>query len=153
VTRYSVTGVARELTQDEFDLIRAYIAKLPDVTEFTTGCAIGVDTAAHLLAVTAYPNAYHRLCIPAAPYNAALVHDDMDSRIILEYVPKGHDRGASYMLRNDRLVAHADILLAFPETGVEQIRSGTWSTVRRARKAGIGVHITPLSHTTGVWRY
>jgi len=144
MTRYSVTGRARELSPAEVEIVRSVIASLKDVTEFTTGAAVGVDTTAHYVARLEHPNAYHRLCIPAAPHNASLYKDDENSRVILEYAPKGRSRSESYMLRNDRVVAHADILLAFPETSSEELRSGTWATVRRALNAGIGVQITPL---------
>jgi hypothetical protein len=50
-----------------------------------------------------------------------------------------------YMKRNDVLVAHADVLLAFPKTPQEELRSGTWATIRRARKAGVEVRLFPLS--------
>jgi predicted Rossmann fold nucleotide-binding protein DprA/Smf involved in DNA uptake len=144
MTRYSVTGVSRALTPAEIEIMRSVVRGLTDVTEFTTGCATGVDTAAHMIAIIELPNIYHRLCVPAAPHNQSIVHDERNARVIVEYVPAGMSRGESYMLRNDRLVAHADILLAFPETRVEELRSGTWATIRRARRAGIGIDVHPL---------
>lgn len=62
----------------------------------------------------------------------------------------GVDRSASYMARNDAMVAHGPAydmtLQAFPLTKTEQLRSGTWATVRRARKFGVpDILITPLS--------
>ncbi len=39
--------------------------------------------------------------------------------------------------RNQDIVDNSSLLIACPETKEEQRRSGTWSTVRRARKKGI----------------
>lgn len=38
--------------------------------------------------------------------------------------------------RNRKIVAHVDILIAAPRRDLEQLRSGTWATVRYARAAG-----------------
>jgi len=39
-----------------------------------------------------------------------------------------------YLIRNINIVRAADILIAAPKTETEELRSGTWSTVRRARE-------------------
>ncbi len=39
----------------------------------------------------------------------------------------------AYMTRNAAIVRESLVLIAAPKTPVEQIRSGTWATVRRAR--------------------
>lgn len=159
MTRYSVTGVSRELEPRETAIVNLVIAGLDDATEISTGCAHGVDTAAHLAGLKFHPRIYHRLCIPAAPHNDSLAPGPRASRIIIDYAPKGFSHSDSYMNRNERLVRHADILLAFPETDAEELRSGTWATIRRARRAGVGVEIHPLNghspedgHGTGLRR-
>lgn len=43
-----------------------------------------------------------------------------------------------YAVRNGRIVADAGVLIACP-SGPEKRRSGTWSTVRKARAAGVPV--------------
>jgi predicted Rossmann fold nucleotide-binding protein DprA/Smf involved in DNA uptake len=149
--RYSVTGTSRTLDAREKALVYAIVAALEDVDEFTSGCAYGVDTAAHQAAVHTHPSALKRLCVPAAPHNASLVKTAELPSInwAVEYVgvPPGSHRGisAAYMARNDRLVSHADTLIAFPAIATEQLRSGTWATIRRARKAGVPVRIYPLT--------
>ena len=42
----------------------------------------------------------------------------------------------SPLVRNRHIVEACGILIAAPETDTEQLRSGTWTTVRYARKAG-----------------
>lgn len=45
-------------------------------------------------------------------------------------------RPAPYLSRDDAIVAETRELLAAPDTAHERLQSGTWATVRRARKAG-----------------
>ncbi len=45
------------------------------------------------------------------------------------------DGDGSPLERNLRIVKASDILIAAPDTDKEQLRSGTWATVRYARKA------------------
>lgn len=55
---------------------------------------------------------------------------------------RAHCQGADFehpalppLDRNGRIVEACEILLAAPSSGIEERRSGTWSTVRRARNA------------------
>lgn len=41
-----------------------------------------------------------------------------------------------YMQRNQDIAEICDVLLAAPKEEIEELRSGTWSTIRRARKLG-----------------
>lgn len=50
----------------------------------------------------------------------------------------------NYMDRNQYIVNISIDLTAFPYNSTEEIRSGTWSTVRRARSKGIPVVILPI---------
>jgi len=45
-----------------------------------------------------------------------------------------------YMMRNQDIVDAVSILIATPD-GLEEMRSGTWATIRRARKKGIPIYI------------
>jgi len=52
--------------------------------------------------------------------------------------------GTTYMQRNDEIIRLSDILTAFPRTAVEELRSGTWATIRRGWKKRIPVEIIPV---------
>jgi len=39
-----------------------------------------------------------------------------------------------YLVRNRDIVDNSDVLLAAPKSSTEELRSGTWSTIRYARK-------------------
>lgn len=47
----------------------------------------------------------------------------------------------AYLERNRHIVDDSDLLVAVPKANVEEQRSGTWSTVRYARKSGKPVFI------------
>jgi len=46
-----------------------------------------------------------------------------------------------YLTRNHHIVDETEILIATPKTGYEELRSGTWATVRYARKLGRRVYV------------
>lgn len=46
-----------------------------------------------------------------------------------------------YLARNGRIVAATDVLIATPREYEEQLKSGTWSTVRKARVAKKPIHL------------
>lgn len=54
---------------------------------------------------------------------------------VLQYEPK------SNLERNKDIAIGKDLLIAAPKTVNEELRSGTWATVRYARKAGVPVII------------
>lgn len=133
------TGTSRALTVEECAYVRAVVAGI-DADRYVTGGALGVDTVVHLVAAGLRPSAEHLVLVPDAPWS-----EDTAERATVERVPGGKTAGESYMLRNDAIVAAADLLVAFPETAAGSLRSGTWATVRRARRAGVPVLIFPLS--------
>src|SRR5262245_4866519 len=47
---------------------------------------------------------------------------------------------APYLKRNRNIVAMSDVLIATPH-GPEEVRSGTWATIRYAKQKGIPIHI------------
>lgn len=48
---------------------------------------------------------------------------------------------APYLVRNHHIVDHSQVVIATPKTSAEEIRSGTWTTVRYARKVGVPVYL------------
>lgn len=46
-----------------------------------------------------------------------------------------------YMDRNQKIVDQADIMIGMPKDMKEVLRSGTWATIRRARKKGSKIFI------------
>lgn len=143
-------------------IIEGVLKELKDVTEFRTGAAYGVDTDAYHLGLAEFPHASHVVCFPKGERSnqAVPAHACMQDGVRVLGIPGG------YMKRNDALVegimvvesvvegeefspvalaVRADLLVAFPSGSVEELRSGTWATIRRARKLGVRVSLNPLS--------
>lgn len=57
---------------------------------------------------------------------------------------------APYIIRNHHIVDEVDLLIAAPAQAQEVLRSGTWATVRYARKRGIGVIVVLPQGAVGV---
>ena len=124
-----------ELSEAEVAMVRRRLAAFERAELYVSGAAFGVDTVAALAAMDLFPDACHRVYVPAAWHNEEAVAELGRRGAEVIEVPASGSRAGSYMARNDRMVADCDVLLAFPHHAREELRSGTWATVRRARKA------------------
>lgn len=141
--RYSVTGTLDCFSTDHVAIIEQALGCLTHVERFSTGGAFGVDSVAARLAAQLHPRALHELYYPYGEWwNEDLLSDRYWWTKVAVH--------GGYMVRNDALVAACDVLLAFPKTSEEEQRSGTWATIRRARKAEKPVWMYPLDGS-GPW--
>ncbi len=121
------TGTRDETTVEQHrSLIAWFTANVP--TEFHHGCCVGADEDAAF--VVAHVNANtgtktKRVGHP--PTNRSLMssHKEMIAEEFREPLP--------YLVRNRVIVDETAAMLACPK-GPEELRSGTWSTVRYARR-------------------
>lgn len=114
------------------------------VSEFRTGAAFGIDSLCFYAALPIFPSTKHHVFVPqGCRYNQDLVGFAKQEQHRVTGVPGG------YLKRDDALVEGADLLLAFPETMNEVLRSGTWSTIRRAWKRDVPVRYYPLDGKPG----
>ena len=110
-------GFSNEQTCSFKILINKYLFQ-----EFHHGDCVGADKQAHDIIKDLYPNV------------KIICHPPIDERlrafcICDEYkVPKAH------LKRNRAIVNHTDLLIAISDTVKEQLRSGTWATIRFARE-------------------
>jgi predicted Rossmann fold nucleotide-binding protein DprA/Smf involved in DNA uptake len=58
---------------------------------------------------------------------------------VVKHPPKPPGTAKELLARNRDIVAAVDVLLATPRTAKEVLRSGTWATIRYARKAHVRV--------------
>jgi hypothetical protein len=163
MTVYAATGPSSSLpTERARQIVRATLAglqydangfivegRLP--TLFRSGGAFGIDTMFALTARELWPEVHLQFVVPRyAPYNRVLVRHlvETDELVTVLSVPPTSEKSSlsdQYMARNEVLVAPpTDQLLAFPPTRIEELRSGTWATVRRARKQLVHVSYFPL---------
>jgi hypothetical protein len=78
--------------------------------------------------------------------NVPLLADDEAADIadVFGYALKPHEASSGTELRrNAEIVGAVELLVAAPLTNAEQLRSGTWATVRYARKRGIPIVMLP----------
>lgn len=150
MTRYSFTGTA-SLRTNHHARVRRIVEALPDGTEFTSGAQHGIDVFCMGAALMAFPDALHRVVVPAAPHDEEAVQwaYTMGAQIVL--APAGKDDAESYRIRNRLMVCtYADVLVALPRLDEKrQPRSGSWATVRIARNAGVPVDLNVLEPLPG----
>jgi nucleoside 2-deoxyribosyltransferase len=105
--RVAFTGTRKGMTPAQRRQLRDVCYALRTMDEFHHGGAVGADTQAAEFVSTAN---YLR---------------------IVE-----HPAAGDPLARNRAMVEACDLLIAAPETNREVLRSGTWATVRYARKLG-----------------
>jgi hypothetical protein len=85
-------------------------------------------------------NTFHHGAAPGDTRQKA----DIEAAALAEamgYTCQPHAAGADPLARNRDIVAASDILIAAPESDKEELRSGTWATVRYMRQA-----VKPVIH-------
>jgi hypothetical protein len=128
------------------------------VEGLVTGGAKGSDTEAAICGLGFWPTARHTLCWPQCDHedlNRSLLDNSQDMRMrVITVAFKGSVSG-TLMARNDAILAQTvreaqqqaarPVIVAFPSSPREQRRgSGTWATIRRARKMRLTIAVFPL---------
>ncbi len=119
------TGTQRGMRQTQIDSFVKTISLL-EITEFRHGDCLGADHEAHGL-VLLHTNIGVSIYIHP-PVNGSKRAFCLASPRVRILMPK------DYLARNKDIVDSTDFLIATPGEGGEVLRSGTWSTVRYARK-------------------
>ncbi len=114
------TGTQQKITEAQANVLLELLQKL-NPTECHHGDCVGADTAFHIIA--AYLDKVIIIHPPANEYKRAF--NNSSKTVIKE--------SKAYLVRNKDIVNETDLLIAIP-SGEEVLRSGTWSTVRYARK-------------------
>jgi predicted Rossmann fold nucleotide-binding protein DprA/Smf involved in DNA uptake len=107
--------------------------------EFHHGQCVGADAEAHAIAL--------ELGVPSIIVHPA---DDADLRARLSATPStssvAYLEPTESLRRNKAIARGVDTLIAAPATAAEQVRSGTWFTIRYARRLGrVEVIVLPPS--------
>ena len=95
--------------------------------EFHHGCCVGADADAHSLVRGFDPNVR---IVGHPPINMRMVHHRVMGDCNHLETPR------AYLARNHNIVHATAVLVATPKTHTEELRSGTWATVRYARNRG-----------------
>lgn len=102
--------------------VRAFITRYKDmITEFHHGDCEGADAEAH------------DIVAEILGVDKIWIHPPTDTKY-RAYKESPHIlKDAGYLVRDRHIVNVSTILLAAPKTDKEELRSGTWTTVRYAR--------------------
>ncbi|HEY6022437.1 MAG TPA: hypothetical protein VIY48_22020 [Candidatus Paceibacterota bacterium] len=121
ITKIGFTGTQRGMTEEQKKSFRDYILGYnPWQAEFHHGDCIGADADAHAI-VSEYG-------LPTVIYPA---WDDAKRAYCAGTII--HERNTP-LVRNVLIVVHTDFLIACPKGFEEELRSGTWHTIRQAKK-------------------
>lgn len=118
--KLGVTGTQQGMTPEQLYYAKTAIDVL-NPAEIHHGDCIGADKEIHQIAIEkGIPTVVHP---PTNPKKRAFCKGTVN------LPPK------DYLDRNHDIVDDCDFILAFPKESEEQMRSGTWATVRYARKS------------------
>ena len=119
--KVGVTGTREGMTQHQKEQFALKIHELNTV-EFHHGDCLGADAEAHDIIRTVFPHIRIVVHPPLSDYMRAFKVGD-ETRPPYDYIP-----------RDKNIVDETDFLIGAPLTNDEVIRSGTWTTIRHARK-------------------
>ena len=122
------TGTQHGMTAKQHTAFGKLIKRL-GITEFRHGDDTGADSEAHDIVRTVLPDCPILIHPPENKFRRAFKLGDHTFR------PK------AYLDRNHDIVGHTHCLIATPKTAEEEVRSGTWATVRYAKKIGRPVYV------------
>jgi hypothetical protein len=132
-------SATRAITSAHRSAIRPFLADL-DADGYVTGGCVGGDAFIARTLVRLYPQARHIVVVPADRSRVEywwLHCKPVDHLQVILMSP-----GTSHRDRNVDIVERSSRLITFPlftETDLLSRRSGTWQTVRLARRAGLPV--------------
>jgi hypothetical protein len=125
------TGTREGMTENQKqELYKQLLTYLGHAIWFHHGCCVGADAEAHEIAFS--------LNVMKFPYtHVSFVGHPCDiSRMTAKMVCESMHKPYRPLTRNRKIVEECDVLIAAPRTINEELRSGTWATIRYARKAG-----------------
>ena len=115
------TGTQKGMTSAQRIVFRGIIRTM-NITGFNHGDCVGADEDAHSIVRFEKSKIKIRIFPPVDEKKRAFCKGDY-------YFQK-----CPYLIRNKLIVNHSHILIVCPKEEIEQLRSGTWSTVRYAKK-------------------
>jgi hypothetical protein len=126
--RLGFTGTRKGCTAAQLDALEAVLRELRPAAA-VHGCCVGADEQFHYLIRALWPEC--RIEGQPSTLKGQRAYVGCDS-----LAP-----ARSPLVRNQAIVAECELLIACPHGYEEEQRSGTWATVRHARKVGRPVKI------------
>jgi hypothetical protein len=128
------TGNRHGLRKDQEEQIKLILDKYDNMI-ISHGDCIGSDTDFHKLCVN-YKETHldKKIEIHIYPPNNPKLRAFNEGDLIMEEKP--------YLERNLNIIKNSSILIACPiDKNKEELRSGTWSTIRQAKKRNLFIHL------------
>lgn len=128
------TGTQIGMTPRQADAFRQFLESR-DVSEFHHGDCIGADAQSHAIAI----DRQIRVVVhpPVDPKKRAFVDETQTEEEWLSNTMAIIVRPEKpYLDRNHDIVDETDELVATPKSVYEELRSGTWATIRYAHRVG-----------------
>lgn len=124
--RLGFTGTQQGMTQNQKEVVEDLLVSiLTAVTEFHHGDCIGADEDAANIVRTFCMDMTEVVCHPPDEERKRCHFKSDVFRVKKPYIERNHD-----------IVDETDMLIACPNGSSEVLRSGTWATIRYARKEG-----------------
>jgi hypothetical protein len=127
--RVGFTGTGTFIAPQQRATLERHLRKLKPYILHHGDC-VEADAAAHDIAVA--HNMAIRVHPPDNPVKRAFKTTGLDTIVLAE---------AEYHVRNLHIVRAAEHMVGCPDTYEEIVRSGTWSTIRKARKRKIPIFL------------
>lgn len=135
--KVGITGTQVGLTVQQFETLKKLLGVIL-MDEIHAGDCVGVDAECIMLVKEIQPTVKTVGHPPINPSKRAFLDYD-ETRELKEYIDRNHD-----------IVDECDTLIACPKQKDEVLRSGTWATVRYARKQEKVVIVIKPDGTWGV---
>jgi len=134
------TGTQKGMTENQKKIFRQFILNHRP-KNLCHGDCVGADVEAHLIVKDCFPKCHIEIFPPINNSKRAFTTRHSTPTIILH--PE-----MDYIARNHAIVDNCDTLIATPK-GKEQLRSGTWATIRYALKCQKNIYIIFPDGTLG----
>lgn len=132
ILKLGFTGTQTGMTDFQEERLNAHLhrwIKKYKKLEIHHGDCIGADEEFHKICITYWENAY-----PGA--TSVVLHPPLVSakRAYTTWVRQREETPLDYLARNHKIVEAVDGMLGAPKGMEEELRSGTWATIRYAKK-------------------
>lgn len=159
--RVGFTGTQVGMSVRQMNAMMDWAKENPWVEEFHHGDCVGADAQAHILMTTMYqgpgptgdrdPKDWYDLLVVIHPplldkkRAFCMPRDPAERRGGADHWQKFYLElpAAEYLERNKNIVDSVELLIVAPKSPHEELRSGTWSTYRYAKRIGVPTLILP----------
>jgi len=137
VFKFGFTGTSEEVRTEQQKTLEKIIKKIArkKEVEYHNGMCINSDEICFDLVARYIP---HADIVMHPPINKSKVFDLEDKTYVNRVIFR---KDLDYLKRNMQIVAESNFLVATPKSVAEELRSGSWSTIRYARIARIPIII------------